>query len=133
MKQLVDLMHGQITLDSTLGVGTHASFSIPFHKPQFRGGASPLINLEPIPPRLQSDLSLSSCASDHGSMTPPLNSSKTLEKGTDLEKDRPKSRKSPGKFPSSLDGAEGGLPDAERGGIHVLVVEDKYVAIFIRL
>lgn len=119
-------MHGQITLDSTLGVGTHASFSIPFHKPQFRGGSSPLINLEPIPPRLQSELSLSSCASDHGSVTPPPYSSKTPGKGNDLEKNRPKIRKSPGAFPASS-GADG-LSDAERGSIHVLVVEDKYAA-----
>lgn len=127
-KQLVDLMHGQITLDSTLGVGTHASFSIPFHKPQFRSGTSPLINLEPIPPRLQSDLSLSSCASDQGSVTPPSNSSRTAEKGNDLEKDRPKSRKSPAAFLGSLSGEA--ISDAERGGIHVLVVEDKSVVIF---
>lgn len=122
-------MHGQITLDSTLGVGTHASFSIPFHKPQFRSGTSPLINLEPIPPRLQSDLSLSSRTSEHGSVTPPSNSSKTVEKGNGLERDRPKSRKSPGAFPASFN-AEG-LSEAERGGIHVLVVEDKYVVIFL--
>lgn len=116
-------MHGQITLESTLGVGTRASFSIPFHKPQFRGGASPLINLEPIPPRLQSDLSVSSCASDHGSITPPSISSKTLEKVNDLEKDRRKGHKSPGTLPSSF-GAEV-LSEAERRDIHVLVVEDK--------
>lgn len=121
-------MHGEITLDSTLGVGTHASFSIPFHKPQFMSGTSPLINLEPIPPRLQSDLSLSSCASDHGSVTPPSSSSKTVEKGKDLEKDRPKSRKSPGAF-SALVSTEG-ISDAERQKVHVLVVEDKYVDIF---
>lgn len=120
-------MHGSITLDSTLGVGTHASFTIPFHKPQFRGGASPLINLEPIPPRLQSDLSLSSCASDHGSMTPPSHSSKTLEKSNESEKDRLKRGKPPNALTSL--GADG-VSDAERGGVHVLVVEDKYEFIF---
>ena len=121
-------MHGEITLDSTLGVGTCATFSIPFHKPQFRSGTSPLINLEPIPPRLQSDLSLSSCTSENGSVTPPSTSTKTVEKGSGLEKDRPKSRRSPGAFPTSLH-AEG-LSEAERRDVHVLVVEDKYVAIF---
>ena len=118
-------MHGQITLDSTLGVGTHATFTIPFHKPQFRGGTSPLINLDSIPPRLQSDLSLSSCASDHGSVTPPLNPSKAPRKGNDSEKNRTKDRQSPSLFPASL--GSDGVMDFDRGRIHVLVVEDKYV------
>lgn len=122
-------MHGEITLESTLGVGTHATFSIPFHKPQFRSGTLLLINLEPIPPRLQSDLSLSSCASELGSVTPPSSSSKTVEKGSGLEMDRPTSRKSPRAIPTSFHA--GNLSEAERRGIHVLVVEDKYVAVFL--
>lgn len=128
-KQLVDLMHGQITLDSTLGIGTHATFTIPFNKPQFRGGASPLINLEPIPPRLQSDLSLSSCASDHGSVTPPQNPSRMSGKENGMKKSPTKDSKS-SSFLSASSGSEG-ISNTERGHIHVLVVEDKYVAIFL--
>jgi hypothetical protein len=115
-------MRGQITLDSTLGVGTRATFSIPFHKPQFRGGASPLVNLESIPPRLQSELSLSSCPSDQGSVTPPPPNSSGISK--DFEHDRNKGLKSHDSVPASS-GPEG-LSEMERARIHVLVVEDKY-------
>lgn len=120
-------MHGQITLDSTLGVGTHAICTIPFHKPQFRG-ASPLVNLESIPPRLQSDLSLSSCASDQGSVTPPRNFSRTPGKGDSPEKNRLGGRSSPSLFPASMIPED--LSNLDRGSIHVLVVEDKYGVIY---
>jgi PAS domain S-box-containing protein len=125
-KQLVDLMHGQITLDSTIGVGTRATFSIPFRKPQFRGGASPLVHLESLPSRLQSEPSLSSCASDHdhGSVTPPQISSSMTGKGKSVIKHRMPSSKLD--FLSESSYSEGPLA-LERGKVHVLVVEDKYV------
>ena len=40
-KNLVDLMNGRITLESTLGNGTTATFWIPFNKPQYHDGLLP--------------------------------------------------------------------------------------------
>lgn len=63
-KNLVDLMHGQITLESTLGNGTTATFSIPFNKPQFHNGEA-LIDIGALPDRLQSEMSVSCHSSDY--------------------------------------------------------------------
>lgn len=52
-------MHGTISLESKLGHGTIATFSIPFNKPQFQGAGAPLLDLGTVPDRLQSELSLS--------------------------------------------------------------------------
>jgi CheY-like chemotaxis protein len=52
-------MHGNISLESKQGSGTITTFSIPFNKPQFIGTSTPLIDLRPVPDRLQSELSLS--------------------------------------------------------------------------
>ena len=73
-KNLVDLMRGEIRLESELGRGTKATFWIPFNKPQFTARNSPLIDLGAIPDRLQSEMSVSGCASDQhsGSNTPPM-------------------------------------------------------------
>ena len=56
---LVDLMHGQIALESQPATGTLATFSIPFNKPQFMGTSTPMVALDGLPERLQSELSLS--------------------------------------------------------------------------
>ncbi|KAL1311732.1 hypothetical protein AAFC00_001827 [Neodothiora populina] len=58
-KNLVELMHGEISLLSSLGVGTRATFWIPFNKAPYNSGDSALIDMGPIPDRLQSDLSVS--------------------------------------------------------------------------
>ncbi|KAL0257442.1 hypothetical protein SLS55_008255 [Diplodia seriata] len=113
-KNLVDLMHGNIDLQSTLGQGTRASFSIPFNKAQYQDEGSPLIDLASIPDRLQSDISVS-CGSSEDYGTPPL---------TPVV---PNSGKSPlrhGRAQSivSLPGNE-----TERKNVHVLVVEDNQV------
>ena len=72
-KNLVDLMHGSIRLDSKLGAGTKCIFSIPFRKAEDIPDASPLVNLEAIPDRLQSDLSVSVSSDDRaGQMTSPV-------------------------------------------------------------
>src|SRR3954470_22098676 len=42
-KNLVELMHGQIDLESRLGQGTTASFWIPFNKAPYQDDGSPLI------------------------------------------------------------------------------------------
>ena len=74
-KNLVDLMRGEIKLESELGHGTKATFWIPFNKPQFPGtNSSPLVDLGAIPARLQSEMSMSGCTSDQhsGGNTPPM-------------------------------------------------------------
>ena len=59
-KNLVDLMRGQISLESKLDHGTTATFRIPFKKPEFSNGASlPLVEIGPLPDRIQSELSMS--------------------------------------------------------------------------
>ncbi|KAK4550066.1 hypothetical protein LTR36_003033 [Oleoguttula mirabilis] len=63
-KNLVELMHGQISLDSKLGVGTKATFWIPFHKAPYQSGDAQLVDIgSNIPDRLQSDLSFSRASS----------------------------------------------------------------------
>jgi signal transduction histidine kinase/CheY-like chemotaxis protein len=77
-KNLVDLMHGRITLESTLGTGTTATFWIPFNKPQYHDGTATLIDIGSLPDRLQSEMSVSCNSSEyehvssHG--TPPIQS-----------------------------------------------------------
>ncbi|KAI4925975.1 uncharacterized protein J4E92_006712 [Alternaria infectoria] len=112
-KNLVELMKGQIWLDSKLGQGTTATFWIPFTRAPSQDGESPLVHLESIPDRLQSDMSVS-CGSSEGH-TPPLtpqlpngNSSYPLLKSA---------------IPDHLMS----LPDNERQEIHVLVVEDNHI------
>ena len=121
-KNLVDLMNGQITLESSLGTGTKATFSIPFNKPQFRNGSAPLIDL--VPDRLLT-MSVSGCTSneERGSNTPPQSPHDSL--GVD----KPSQDGNHGKpaAPSINANQQTDLLPAERKKIHVLVVEDKYV------
>ncbi|KAK3065882.1 hypothetical protein LTS18_002281, partial [Coniosporium uncinatum] len=56
-KNLVELMHGRIDLKSTIGIGTTASFTIPFNKGQYSEDGSPLVDISSIPDRLQEDMS----------------------------------------------------------------------------
>ena len=117
-KNLVDLMHGQISLESTLGCGTTAIFWIPFNKPQYHNGSTALVDIESLPDRLQSEMSVSCNSSeyDHGMGTPPMQSSIEMRKRN--SKGRPTSTTPP--MPTEPE-----LPAAERAKIHVLVVEDK--------
>lgn len=71
-KNLVELMHGRISLESVLGVGTKASFVIPFNKAPYQGTDSPLVGLDAIPDRLQSEMSVSRTSSDSGPTTPTV-------------------------------------------------------------
>lgn len=110
-KNLVDLMHGRIVLESTLGSGTTASFWIPFRKPQFHDGAA-LIDIGALPDRLQSEMSVSCNSSDfEGPGTP----SHALYKSN--KRDKSVSMTPP---PGDLD-----LPHEERAKINILLVEDK--------
>lgn len=130
-KNLVDLMHGNISLDSSLGNGTTAKFSIPFNKPQFRGTGSPLLDSSAIPDRLQGELSLSCNSSTHHGMmvtTPPVISPSEINVA-----ERPPQAAASFPGPSTPGGAASissmstvaNLSEQERHKRHVLVVEDK--------
>lgn len=112
-KNLVELMKGQIWLDSKLGQGTTATFWIPFSKVSSQDNGSPLVNLESIPDRLQSDVSVS-CGSSEGH-TPPL--TPQISNG--------QSRKSFPALNANIPDHVMSLSEAERQKVHILVVEDK--------
>ena len=117
-KNLVELMHGKISLESNLGAGTKASFWIPFRKAPYQTEESPLVDVGTIPDRLQSDMSIDKGSSDHsGPSTPAVtfkpghqrgNSASTLSVGT-------------------ADDTQEQLSEDERKEINVLVVEDNAV------
>lgn len=109
-KNLVELMHGEISLESSLGTGTRASFWIPFNKAPYLSGDSPPLDMGPIPHRLQSELSMS----DYSGPQPPGSPSKPSFRQASVD-----SRRGSPAQPDFI----GGLSDDERRKIHVLVVE----------
>lgn len=114
-KNLVELMHGNIGLESKLGQGTTATFYIPFSKAPYQDDGSPLIDLSSIPDRLQSDVSVSCSSEDH---TPPL----TPKYGTgSTGRGDSLSAALNSSFPDQLIS----LQDDERKDVEILVVEDK--------
>ncbi|KAL6711984.1 hypothetical protein ACN47E_003027 [Coniothyrium glycines] len=115
-KNLVELMKGQIWLDSKLGQGTTATFWIPFSKASLQDGGSPLVNLDSIPDRLQSDVSVS-CGSSEGH-TPPL----TPQISNGISR-APSFALLKSHLPDHLIS----LSEIERQKIHVLVVEDNHI------
>ncbi|KKY26027.1 putative histidine kinase hhk6p [Diplodia seriata] len=128
-KNLVDLMHGNIDLQSTLGQGTRASFSIPFNKAQYQDEGSPLIDLASIPDRLQSDISVS-CGSSEDYGTPPLTPVVPNSGKSPLRHGRAQSIVSlpgNGNFHHALPDHLFSLAETERKNVHVLVVEDNQV------
>ena len=119
-------MHGQIALDSELGRGTKARFWIPFNKSQFPLRDSPLVQLDSIPTRLQSEMSMSGRASEARSSdgTPPISP------GADsigVRGHRKQQHSRNGSLNSPMGLNEEIMPEIDRKRIHVLVVEDKYV------
>ncbi|CAI6331611.1 unnamed protein product [Periconia digitata] len=125
-KNLVELMRGTISLESKLGYGTVATFSIPFNRAPYPNGNSPLIDLASIPDRLQSDVSVScSSSADH---TPPLtpkysNGSTVLGSGRGEAQPLHMSPSLNASIPDHLMS----LPESERKHIHILVVEDNQI------
>lgn len=119
-KNLVDLMHGRINLESTLGNGTTATFWIPFNKPQYHDGTAPLIDIGSLPDRLQSEMSVSCNSSEFDQMagTPPTQSPVDMHRGKGRQKPRSISMTPP--IAPEFD-----MPAAERAKVNVLVVEDK--------
>ncbi|OAA73852.1 autoinducer 2 sensor kinase/phosphatase luxQ [Cordyceps fumosorosea ARSEF 2679] len=116
-KNLLDLMHGQITLESTVGSGTTATFWIPFHKPQQRNAQN--VDAGAIPDRLQSDLSLSCNSSEYENAMTATPSGSDGSAGLSGLRRRYSVR--------SSQSVEQGLPRSERAAFHILVVEDNAV------
>jgi PAS domain S-box-containing protein len=118
-KNLVQLMHGDIDLNSVLGQGTTATFWIPFSKAPYQDDGSPLIDLSSIPDRLQSDVSVSCGSSDDHTppQTPNLHNASIKVHG--------RGGSSPSVVNSSIPDHSISLSDSERNKVQVLVVEDK--------
>lgn len=117
-------MHGEISLESTLDSGTRATFSIPFNKSQFPSGA-PLVDIGALPVHLQSELSVSGCASDDRSLKSMPQS--PLEGNVVTQTGRLRLSGSHGST-TPPQGAELEKEDflrIDRKNTHVLVVEDK--------
>ena len=120
-KNLVDLMHGGIQLDSALGSGTTASFWIPFNKPQFLGSNTPSVNLNGLSDRLQSEFSISRCESepDKGRRT-TSQSSPELGHSLEVKPVKVQSKRSQAALSGKLD-------KTQRKDVHVLIVEDNEI------
>ncbi|KAF2234517.1 hypothetical protein EV356DRAFT_446482 [Viridothelium virens] len=118
-KNLVELMHGNISLESALGAGTKASFWIPFHKAPYDDDQPPLISLGSIPDRLQSDVSISCDSStDHTPpVTPILSKKETSHARSESMNPAPGTPIAERAHPLQV----------ERKDINVLVVEDNAV------
>lgn len=120
-KNLVELMHGRISLTSKLGMGTRATFWVPFRKAAYQGGDSSLVDVGSIPDRLQSEVSISHASSEHSGPSTPTTPA------------RPSHRRDPSgsnipAVPSlPADMAPPDLSEVERKNTHVLVVEDNAV------
>ncbi|PHH67070.1 hypothetical protein CDD81_4465 [Ophiocordyceps australis] len=116
-KNLLDLMHGRIQLDSAAGVGTTATFWIPFNKPLGSRDAGLVQCAGAIPDRLQSELSLSCNSSEYEQAVAAGPDGAALS--SSLARRRHSTR-----TPPNLDQD---LPLSERSKMHILVVEDNPV------
>ncbi|QDS67996.1 hypothetical protein FKW77_009313 [Venturia effusa] len=124
-KNLVELMHGSIELESKLGSGTKARFWLPMKKVPEQNDGSPLVDLSAIPDRLQSEVSVTCGSSADMEATPPGTPpirAGLLTRATSMS--RPD-----GTIPalSTIPETYMNLPMEERAKIHVLVVEDNHV------
>jgi len=105
-KNLVELMHGDISLVSVLGQGTKATFWIPFNKAIYGSDDTPPVELAPLA-RLQSDFSVSDYQQTGSTPASPGGGAIRRASSTARTvKDTPT------------------LSDEERAKIHILVVED---------
>ncbi|RMY48812.1 hypothetical protein D0863_15300 [Hortaea werneckii] len=121
-KNLVELMHGKISLESKLGVGTKATFWIPFPKAAYSSGESPVVNIETIPYRLQSEVSVSRPPSDtSGPATPMTPGFPTHKRGLSSSANGAALTTSQ----SNEETLE--LSEAERRTTNILVVEDNAI------
>jgi len=117
-KNLLDLMKGHMTMESKPGIGTCATFCIPFNKPQ-RTQTTGLACIGQLPDRLQSEMSVSCNSFEYEQFLGPP-SAELLETG-----------RSAWRHPStSLSGTgspEEDLPTTNRADTLVLVVEDNAI------
>jgi hypothetical protein len=111
-------MHGKINLESSLGNGTTATFSIPFNKPQYHDGTTTIMDVGSLPDRLQSEMSVSCNSSEYEQFlgTPPAQS--PIDPHRRNLKPRSTSMTPP--MPTELE-----LSPEERANIKILLVEDK--------
>lgn len=124
-KHLVELMHGEILLESKLGQGTKAIFAIPFNKPTFQAAGDSLVDAVMLPDRLQSELSLSCNSSQRayvsphsGSIKSPLTTEENLS-GSNLDSQP---------VLSTNRAFQANVPTSQmRKGVHILVVEDNAI------
>lgn len=119
-KNLLDLMHGRITLEPHASNGTVATFWIPFNKPNGPAEAG-LAQAGAIPNRLQSELSMSCNSSEYEQLvgTPPMSDSVQAAPSSIPRRSRSILT------PSSTSDPD--LPQSERAKIHILVVEDNAI------
>lgn len=124
-KNLVELMHGKISLESKLGVGTKATFWIPFHKAPYQSGEPQLVDLgSTVPDRLQSELSVSRPSSPNSGPATP---------GTPKQSLQVHQRGQSGAMGSALTAWVSAdeplleLSPAKRKNVNVLVVEDNAI------
>lgn len=116
-KSLLELMHGRMTMDSVVNQGTTATFWVPFNKPHETQPLN-LVNVQPLPDRLQSEMSVSCNSSELEQLV-----SATGEiMGSPHDKG-----KSPTKLRASVLPDDEDLSADERSKIHVLVVEDNAI------
>lgn len=120
-QSLLELMHGRMMLDSVVGNGSTATFWVPFNKPQKAQPGSDLVDLQALPARLQSELSVSCNSSELDQPGSPANGKFT---GSSVEK----SKSLPANLRALQAPEERELPKEERSKIHVLVVEDNAVS-----
>ncbi|KAL8850440.1 MAG: hypothetical protein Q9221_004582 [Calogaya cf. arnoldii] len=125
-KNLVELMHGEISLESTLDCGTRATFSIPFNKSQFPSGA-PLVDIGALPVHLQSELSVSGCASDDRSMKSVPQSQLEGSVLTQTGRLRLSGSHDSQTPPQAAEVEMDDLQKIDRKNTHVLVVEDNAI------
>ncbi|KAK1755331.1 putative signal transduction histidine-protein kinase [Echria macrotheca] len=121
-KNLVELMQGRMAMESTPGVGTTATFWIPFRKPQ-QSPTGGLVGIDSLPDRLQSEMSVSCKSSQFEQLLGPPSANL-------VENSRSAWRHSSAS--SSVSHSTAGSPDddiamANRGDTLVLVVEDNEI------
>ncbi|KAL8776950.1 MAG: hypothetical protein Q9213_008075 [Squamulea squamosa] len=122
-KNLVELMHGKISLESALDNGTKATFSIPFNKSQFPSN-TPLVDLGALPVHVQSDISVSGCASDDRSIRSVPQSPLETPGPSHSHRSRKSSSQTP---PQAADSDPEDLQKVDRKDTHILVVEDNAI------
>ena len=116
-------MHGTIWLDSVLGSGTIATFTIPFTKPQYAGSTAPFVDASTLSDRLRSEPSVSGCNSDSD-----LTHNGFPQDTSDEPRESQVRWKTKVQRPSLAATSKGRptvLTEADRKNTHVLVVEDK--------